>query len=776
MGDEKRFHTLLKCAAAPVAVAVACLVGLALFAPPAVVPDASGPNVFSAERAMRHVEAIASVPHPTGSAANDEVQGYLVAALKGLGALTEVQDATMVSARRGEAQAVRVHNVVGRFAGAGDAGAILLVSHYDSVSIAPGAGDSAAGVAALLEALRAITVGTPLRHDVIVLITDGEELGLLGAKAFVEEHRWAGDVAVVLNFDSRGSSGPSLMFETSDANRALIARFAGGAPTPIANSLMFEVYRLLPNDTDFSVFRRAGYRGLNFAFIDGSSNYHRPWDTPERLDRRSLQHHGDYALELTRQFGNELPEAEAGANAIYFNVAGSVFVRYPMWLAVALALALVGLFVWTVVRGRRSKTATVGGVLGGSLCLVASVVVSVVGVVILSNVLDALGASFLFQSRVGESAATCLSLGFTMVAIAIASASLQLVRKRVGATNLALGGLLLWVVLAVLATALLPGASFVFVWPALGAVVPAALLAAGFDPAEATVGKAALFAGCAVPASTLMAPLIFLSFVGLDLALWAIPIALAVLTFGLLAPIFGPLFDRAAWRSSLAALVVGGVLVGVGVATARADAVAQGLSSLRYCLDVDRGVAVFAAPRSDDGTVTVKRPTSSAASSGPGGILLVERFGLATTPTEVHAIPAPGVEVVSDATVDGVRSLKLRVASARRARAVTIYAESLSDVVAVSVDGKSVDLERVRANDGPTPIGQTPGAATLRLVGAPADGFIVKIERSSTDPLSLVVFDESDGLSPEIEAAAPAARLRAPYVSRSVLVQKRFLF
>ena len=48
-----------------------------------------------------------------------------------------------------------------------------------------------------------------------------------------------------------------------------------------------EVYRILPNDTDFTEFRESGrFTGLNSAYIDGSAVYHSPEDRPAYQDPR----------------------------------------------------------------------------------------------------------------------------------------------------------------------------------------------------------------------------------------------------------------------------------------------------------------------------------------------------------------------------------------------------------------------------------------------------------------------------------------------------------
>ena len=128
-----------------------------------------------------------------------------------------------------------------------------------------------------------------LERDLIVLFPDGEEDGFHGSHLFVNEHPWARDVGIVLNFDARGNSGPSIMFETSEENGWLISQFAQAVNQPLATSLSMDIYQVLPNDTDLTVFKRAGMGGLNFAFGSGLAYYHTADDTPANLDQRTLQ-------------------------------------------------------------------------------------------------------------------------------------------------------------------------------------------------------------------------------------------------------------------------------------------------------------------------------------------------------------------------------------------------------------------------------------------------------------------------------------------------------
>src|SRR6185369_13067723 len=256
-------------------------------------PAVSAPlTEFSGERALKHLTAIAQRPRPSGSSEHTAVANYIQNELTVLGLSPEIQ------------QTQAVTNILGRLKGTSDEKAVLLAAHYDTVPKSPGAADNGSAVAAILETLRALKSRQPLRNDVIALFSDGEEAGLLGAKAFVYQHPWAKDVGVVLNFDARGTSGPVIMFETSDKNGWLIKEFAKAAPHPAANSLAPALYALMPNDTDLTVFKVAGFAGLNFAYIIGLNHYHTPLDNLTNIDHRSLQHQGSTALALTRHFGN----------------------------------------------------------------------------------------------------------------------------------------------------------------------------------------------------------------------------------------------------------------------------------------------------------------------------------------------------------------------------------------------------------------------------------------------------------------------------------------
>src|SRR5262245_12501236 len=185
--------------------------------PPGAQSAAAPGGEFASGRAMKHIKEIAVRPHPVGSAEHSTVRDYILKELAGLGVNPETQRSLVVTQQRGGSYGSAViQNLIGRLAGVDGKQAGLLACHYDSAPTSPGASDDGSGVAALLEVLRALKSGPPLKNDLLFLFTDAEEIGMLGARAFMDEHPSAREVAVVMNFEARGIGGPAIMFETSE--------------------------------------------------------------------------------------------------------------------------------------------------------------------------------------------------------------------------------------------------------------------------------------------------------------------------------------------------------------------------------------------------------------------------------------------------------------------------------------------------------------------------------------------------------------------------------
>ena len=449
---------------------------------------------FSGERAFQHLTVIAQKPRPVHTAEHAAVASYLQNELNAIGLSPEVQ------------QTPSVTNILARLKGTSAEKAVLLVAHYDSVAQGPGAGDNGSAVVAVLETLRALKSSQPLRNDVIALFSDAEELGMLGAKAFVYQHPWAGDVGVVLNFDARGTSGPAIMFETSDQNGWLVKEFAAAAPHPAANSLAPAIYRLMPNNTDFTVFKDGGFAGLNFAYIIGLNHYHSALDNLTNLDQRSLQHQGLTALALTRHFGNLNLNNRSGENDVFFDVLNAAIIAYSERWVVPLAIVVCLSFVALVALGFKNKQLTGYGLGVGFIVVPLSVVGAVLIMTVLKELLKLAGAPE--QSTLDLVLFMVITIGVVLVVSAKFS--------KAGISSLMVGGYLWPLILLVLTSLFLKGGSYLFTWPlifnlgALGFVL--ARKCASFSSKYLVLQVAG-----AVPGIILFLPLVYLTSVALTL-------------------------------------------------------------------------------------------------------------------------------------------------------------------------------------------------------------------------------------------------------------------
>lgn len=307
-------------------------------------------ELFSAQRAFLHTEKIAQNPHMTGSLEHDGVCSYIFDELERIGLQTQIQSTPFVSFD-GYILYSNITNVIGRLPGADSSKAIMIVGHYDTQPHTPGAADDGIAVAAMLEAAETLKNHHKLNNDIIFLFTDAEEIGLIGAEAFAEEHPWMDDVGLILNLEARGNKGPAVAFEVSDQNGWIINEFIKGVERPFAASMMYEVYKMMPNNTDFTVFKDRGFSGFNVALVDGFANYHSATDTPENLSLASLQHIGSYVMSIAHHFGNiSLNETKAD-DLVYFNIFGHKMISYPASWSIPIFVLVVILFITFTMLG-----------------------------------------------------------------------------------------------------------------------------------------------------------------------------------------------------------------------------------------------------------------------------------------------------------------------------------------------------------------------------------------------------------------------------------------
>lgn len=327
---------------------------------PRPLPTDAPDTVFSAGRAMVDDRAMAAHPHPIGSAEAGLVRSYLLQRMAALGMQPRTATGEAVEiprwAKGDFAVGARVENLIGVLKGTDPAlPAVVLMAHSDSVPGSPGAADDAAGVASALEVVRALKAAGTHRRDVAVLITDGEEAGLLGARAFFgSDDPLLPHIGEVVNLEARGGGGRVNMFQTGERDGGHLAVFRRAVGDSNANSLTSEVYKYMPNDTDFTVSRNKGLPGFNFAFVGSEFDYHSPSSTPAALDQGALQHMGDQALAIVRALADAPTLPKPGADAAYSDLLGRGVIAYPAalggWLILLVSAGLAGIAAW---RGQR---------------------------------------------------------------------------------------------------------------------------------------------------------------------------------------------------------------------------------------------------------------------------------------------------------------------------------------------------------------------------------------------------------------------------------------
>lgn len=427
---------------------------------------------FSQQRALAHLHKIASAPRFAGSPNHDSVKDYLVDELAKLD--LEVQVTHSISTSAKYYSSANVSNIVARLASshpdANNKKALALVSHYDSIAYSShGAGDAGSGIAVILEGLRSF-IQTESQHenDIYVIFTDAEELGLLGAEAFVRNHPWAKNIGLVLNFEARGSGGISYMLlETNGGNSNLVEAFANADVShPVGNSLMYSIYKKLPNDTDLSVFRGSGdIDGFNLAFIDDHFDYHTAQDTVQRLDLSSLNHQAAYITALLPYFANtDLTQLNSDTDHVYFNFADLALIHYPFsWVMPSCLLALL-IFVVLLISGVKNKQLAIRNILLGflpcGLSIIAAVCIGLYGwqaLLLMYPQFADIPHGFPYTGHWILLAAILLSLFFSLAIYGFVLKKLS----SINISELLIAPIAVWIFMSIAAALFLAGAGFV---------------------------------------------------------------------------------------------------------------------------------------------------------------------------------------------------------------------------------------------------------------------------------------------------------------------------
>ena len=383
---------------APIAALLGLVAGLSVLILPSPAPTTANPTTFSAERAMAAINRLADEPHSVlRREAHDRARDDVVGMFSDLGYtptvhsdpmfdLSDPADKRIFDGLSAEQQAVLkdapAETIVVDVPGKSEH-TMALMAHYDSATDSDGdrarfttsgdyygAADDGYGVATIVETLRALKAeGRQPENSLKIVITDAEEIGLVGARNEMRHHRADyKNVDLVLNLEARGTSGPALMFETSSNNSAVAGYFLSHVKQPVAGSLLPSLYARMPNTTDMAAFIPEGFTVLNIAAIGDAEHYHHPTDAPRYVDHSTLQHYGDQVLDLARAwaFDGQAPTLTADGDLHFFQLWRGLTVRYPAAVGTGLGcLAVIAALGAVAVRARSLRWKRVLGTVWG---------------------------------------------------------------------------------------------------------------------------------------------------------------------------------------------------------------------------------------------------------------------------------------------------------------------------------------------------------------------------------------------------------------------------
>ncbi|MGL6267383.1 MAG: M28 family peptidase, partial [Chitinophagaceae bacterium] len=373
---------------------------------------------------------------------------------------------------------------------------------------------------------------------------------------FVTEHPWAKEVGLAINFEARGSSGPGYMLmETTKGNAKMIEGFTkAGVKYPAANSLMYSIYKMLPNDTDLTVFREEGdIQGFNFAFIDNHFNYHTQQDTYEHLSPATLAHQGTNLMPLLQYFSNaDLRTLESAEDHVYFNVPFGFWSYSFSWIWPILLFSM-AVFIFITYTGIRKNLFSAKGIVMGFLPFLAAVIgaglVTFSGWKLITIAYPAYADilhGFTYNGHAYIGAFTALTMAICFLLYRSPKSGNPEMEKMVAP-------LFLWIVLNAIIAFKLKGAGFLII-----PVIAGLLMVGNY----VRTGKSNPFFNTVlvIPALVILAPFIKMFPVGLGLNILFGSSILTVLSFTLLLPVFGS-FDRKNLWSAMFLLIAVGLFV-----------------------------------------------------------------------------------------------------------------------------------------------------------------------------------------------------------------------
>ena len=672
---------------------LAVFTGLFSLRPHRIIDENAAADEFSTYRALQHLKIISEKPHFVGTAYHDKVRDYIVSELKKLGLEVTVQK--KVAFNKESRDGSTVENIVARIKGTGKGKALLIMSHYDSAPTSSfGASDAGSGVVAILESVRAyLQTGEKPVNDIILLFTDAEELGLLGANAFVKHHPWAKKTGLVINLEARGSGGPALMMlETDKGNKNLIKYANKSNPShPVANSILYTLYRIFPNDSDLMPFRESlGIDGYNLVFIDDHFDYHTAHDTYERLDKATLQQQGGYLLPMLRFFSKiDLDKLPASEEYVFFSFPGLNLIHFPYNAVLPLTVFALIWFVALLIVGFLKKRLTIKQILKGvfvfALAMKVPDIMVYLGLELFRLVYphyEDIKHGFPYNGHVYVASFIALTLGYCFWIY-----ERYFKKNRVG--NLMVSPLVSWIAINFGIALFYPGIGY-FILPVYISLSMMTILLFTDHLRNYTI----LFSLMVTPVIIVFTPLIHMIPIGLGIKMTTMSATLTVLIFSLLIPIFYNFRNVKQFSYLLFFLAIGGLIT--AAATSSFNKARKFPNSIVYVIDKDDNNAYWATYNTVTDTFTNQflgtNPNEGTFLEADVAKHFKDNF-TKYTKAPAAAVPPPVIEVIKDSIEGKFRKIHLKISPGRMANSIVIHSNNVMHIKTFNLNGEAVKPE-----------------------------------------------------------------------------------
>jgi hypothetical protein len=685
-------------------------------------------TAFAASRALPALRFLAQAPRPIASASNARARQYIVERLQSLELEPQVQSASAQKAGTDGAGGYHIslgmaHNVVVRIAGSAPdharRPALLVASYYDSAPDQIGAAGASSSVAAMLETLRALQHAGPLANDVVFLFADGEKAGALGARAFAEQHPWARNVGLVLQFDAAGNSGPLLLTGSRGGNGALVSGWIAAAPLAVGTSAMALLARDAPALLKDGPLDRVGAAGMRFANIEGSSGYNGAFDAPGRVAQGTLQHAGDTMLALTRHFGNLPLAGIASTDRVHFALPLVGQVQYTtdtVWAVTRLVCFMLFLACCIAVRHMDMQLRMLGA---GAMAFVLLALALAITAIALWNGFPSLHQGYNPLASGAGARDRWYFLAYVTLGIALFIELQRLLHKTIGTPATTLGVMLVLVLVLVLASWAMPGASYLLAWPMISTLLAYGLLQVPYVAALPNAVRMGILVAGMAPAVVLFAPLLQLVSTLFTPERSAMLMLVLSAMLGLGTTLLGSIRRR--FVAPLLMLVCAGALITAGH-TRQYDTDMAGANRMSYVNDASSWKAWWVM------------------SGGPQ-----HRQWMARAPREIVALP----EIVV---------LKDDDNGTRRTISFTLRSQNNAPAIALRVEGAATLAARL---DGAALGGNSAMRWSMNLYGPGASAHTMELELASGSSAQVYIEERIPGL-PDSGAPARPGHLPLP--------------